>query len=94
MPTSTPLAATGPTEDERVDSAVGDGDPPAREVVVGVDGTESALSAVRWAAQEAERRQAPLRILHAAPYLSRRGPAGTGVERVASRRRLRPLTGL
>lgn len=33
-------------------------------VVVGVDGSESALHAVRWAAQEAERRAAPLRIVH------------------------------
>jgi nucleotide-binding universal stress UspA family protein len=49
---------------------------PAREVVVGVDGSECALGAVRWAAREAARRGAPVRVLHAAPYLSRRGPTG------------------
>lgn len=52
------------------------GDPPGRDVVVGVDGTEIGLGAVRWAAQEAARRDAPLRILHAAPYLGRSGPSG------------------
>jgi nucleotide-binding universal stress UspA family protein len=34
-------------------------------VVVGVDGSESALHAVRWAADEAQRRQVPLRLVHA-----------------------------
>jgi nucleotide-binding universal stress UspA family protein len=53
-----------------------DGEPPGREVVVGVDGTEVGLGAVRWAVQEAARRNAPLKILHAAPYLGRSGPAG------------------
>ncbi|QFZ20238.1 universal stress protein [Saccharothrix syringae] len=33
-------------------------------VVVGVDGTERALRAVRWAAEEANRLRAPLRLLH------------------------------
>ncbi len=33
-------------------------------VVVGVDGSESALRAVRWAAHEAVRRGAPLRLVH------------------------------
>lgn len=33
-------------------------------VLVGVDGSESALHAVRWAAREALRRNAPLRIVH------------------------------
>ena len=33
-------------------------------VVVGVDGSESALHAVRWAAHEAVRRGAPLRLVH------------------------------
>jgi nucleotide-binding universal stress UspA family protein len=54
-----------------------DGDPPGRAVVVGVDGTEVGLGAVRWAAQEATRRDAPLLILHAAPYLGRGGATGT-----------------
>jgi nucleotide-binding universal stress UspA family protein len=53
-----------------------DGDPPGREVIVGVDGTEVGLNAVRWAAQEAARRDAPLLILHAAPYLGRSDPTG------------------
>jgi nucleotide-binding universal stress UspA family protein len=33
-------------------------------VVVGVDGSQSALHAVRWAAREALRRNAPLRLVH------------------------------
>lgn len=33
-------------------------------VLVGVDGSESAPHAVRWAAREAERRDAPLRLVH------------------------------
>ncbi len=33
-------------------------------VVVGVDGSESALHAVRWAAREAANRSAPLRLVH------------------------------
>jgi nucleotide-binding universal stress UspA family protein len=74
--TSTPLAHS--------DAAVADAEqearpqaeaPPAREVVVGVDGSECGLRAVRWAAREAARRDAPLRILHAATYLGRRGLA-------------------
>jgi nucleotide-binding universal stress UspA family protein len=41
-----------------------------------VDGSEVGLGAVRWAAQEAARRNAPLRILHAATYLGRKGTTG------------------
>ena len=37
-------------------------------VVVGVNGSGTALRAVRWAAAEAHRRRAPLRIVHATPY--------------------------
>src|SRR5689334_12411111 len=40
-------------------------------VIVGVDGSGIALSAVRWATREARRRGAPLRIVHAAPYAER-----------------------
>jgi len=40
-----------------------------RPIVVGVDGTTSALRAVAWAAREARLRQRPLRLVHAAPYL-------------------------
>jgi nucleotide-binding universal stress UspA family protein len=36
-----------------------------RPIVVGVDGSESALQAVRWAAQEAHRRRVPLRLVNA-----------------------------
>jgi nucleotide-binding universal stress UspA family protein len=34
-------------------------------IVVGVDGSESALTAVRWAAEEAARHRVPLRLVHA-----------------------------
>jgi hypothetical protein len=37
-------------------------------VVVGVDGSQIGLDAVRWAVAEARVRGLPLRILHAAPY--------------------------
>lgn len=40
----------------------------SRSVVVGVDGTDTALRAVAWAAAEARVRHTPLRIVHAAPY--------------------------
>ena len=36
-----------------------------RPVVAGVDGSESSLEAVRWAAREAGRRRAPLRVVAA-----------------------------
>ena len=81
MPTSTPTAPTGqgqddlPPEPER--HPPGGGDPPARAVLVGVDGGECALAAVRWAGEEAQRRNAPLRIVHAAPYLGRQIEPGT-----------------
>jgi nucleotide-binding universal stress UspA family protein len=38
------------------------------EIVVGVDGSSTALRAVAWAAAEARCRAVPLRIVHAAPY--------------------------
>jgi nucleotide-binding universal stress UspA family protein len=41
---------------------VNNGSPP---VVVGVDGSADALTAVVWAAEEAARRNAPLRVVHA-----------------------------
>jgi nucleotide-binding universal stress UspA family protein len=70
---STP-APTAPTG--RAETAPDGADPPGRQVVVGVDGTEVGLGAVRWAAQEAARRDAGLRIVHAAPYLGRPGSTG------------------
>lgn len=39
-----------------------------QEVVVGTDGTPTALRAVAWAATEAAIRRHPLRIVHAGPY--------------------------
>lgn len=45
-----------------------------RPVVVGVDGSASALHAVRWAAREAARRKAPLRIVHVCYLMPVRHP--------------------
>ena len=50
--------------------------PGARPVVVGVDGSDSALAAVRWAAVEADRRQAPLRVVTAFSWKPDRGHPG------------------
>lgn len=36
-----------------------------RTVVVGIDGSDNALRAVRWGAAEAHRREVPLRLIHA-----------------------------
>jgi nucleotide-binding universal stress UspA family protein len=68
--TTSPPTASGDQQ-----AAAPEADPPAREVVVGVEGTEVGLGAVRWAAREAIRRNAPLRIIHAAPYLEHGGSA-------------------
>ncbi|MFG1643284.1 universal stress protein [Amycolatopsis sp. NPDC049252] len=38
-----------------------------QQIVVGVDGSASALQAARWAGDEAARRQLPARIVHAVP---------------------------
>jgi nucleotide-binding universal stress UspA family protein len=46
----------------------------ARPVVVGVDGSEGALEAVRWAAVEAGRRGAPLRVVTAFSRAPERRP--------------------
>ncbi|MCV2489684.1 universal stress protein [Geodermatophilus sp. YIM 151500] len=83
MSTSTPLAPSGPDdgdvlarqESEPRTRTLGEGWT-GREVVVGVDGSECGLTAVRWATEEAARRDAPLRIVHAAPYLGRRDVSG------------------
>jgi nucleotide-binding universal stress UspA family protein len=79
---STPFAPLDREDDDDVGAEAPaprtpvDEDIDAREVVVGVDGSECALGAVRWAAHEAARLGAPLRIVHAAPYLGRRAAAG------------------
>jgi nucleotide-binding universal stress UspA family protein len=82
--TSTPLA---PPETAAPETAAGQPDaaPPARDVVVGVDGSECALRAVRWAAREAALRGAPLRIVHAASYLGRGGASGPPLELARAR---------
>ncbi len=82
MTTSTPTAPLdhpggAPAEDDR-----------AREVLVGVDGSECGLSAVRGAAREAARRNAPLRILHAAPYLRHHSPGDAPPPELARARRI------
>jgi nucleotide-binding universal stress UspA family protein len=59
-----PGAATRPAPRSPADDS-----PDARDVVVGVDGSECGLAAARWAAREAALRGAPLRIVHAATYL-------------------------
>lgn len=56
----------------------------AKPVVVGVDGSEGALRAVEWAAQEAERRKAPLRIVTVAAMPPRMRPSNEGPEGVAN----------
>jgi nucleotide-binding universal stress UspA family protein len=67
--TSTPTVPSGQEAGSSTGETRATGDPPVREVVVGVDGGECSLGAVRWAAREAGFRGAPLRIVHAAPYL-------------------------
>jgi nucleotide-binding universal stress UspA family protein len=72
--TSTPTVPPDAADvDVRADRPEASGGPPVAPVVVGADGTECGLGAVRWAAQEAARRDAPLRILHAMPAPRRRG---------------------
>lgn len=70
MTTSTPTAPLGRSDPARPQEG------PVRDVLVGVDGSEVGLGAVRWAVREAARRGAPVRILHAAPYLGSRGTSG------------------
>ena len=76
MTTSTPIAPPDvAASDVRPDQSSGPGEPLPPAVVVGIDGTECGLGAVRWAAQEAARRNAPLRIVHAIPPPRRRHKA-------------------
>jgi len=48
--------------------------PHSRPVVAGVDGSESAVTAAVYAAQEAQRRGLPLLLVHATPWSSGRTP--------------------
>lgn len=48
----------------------------ADPIVVGVDGSEQSTAAVRWAAREAYRRHAPLRVVHAWVWPLYRVPLG------------------
>ncbi|MCO1659937.1 universal stress protein [Pseudonocardia humida] len=50
--------------------------PGTRPVVVGVDGSDGALDAVNWAAVEAHRRAAPLRVVTAFAWAPERGHPG------------------
>jgi nucleotide-binding universal stress UspA family protein len=52
-------------------------------VVVGLDGSDAAQRAVRWAAEEASRRSAPLRIVHAELPLPADALDMTGMARAA-----------
>lgn len=63
------LPTPGPADDR----------PQAPPLVVGADGSECGLRAVRWAAEEAVRRDAPLRIVHATRHLGRHSAAGSPV---------------
>ncbi|MDT7600705.1 MAG: hypothetical protein QOC67_1193 [Pseudonocardiales bacterium] len=49
-----------------------------RCVTAGVDGSESALVAVRWAAVEAHRRSLPLRLVNVSPWTEHRGLGARG----------------
>ena len=89
MSTSTPPFPAGSDEPDAFSASRPAGDQPReRAVVVGVDASERAQGAVRWAAEEAVRRQAPLLIVHAAPYLGRPGVAGGPPPELARARRI------
>lgn len=56
---------------------------PTNAVLVGVDGSDSAMNAVRWAAAEAGRRGVPLRVVHAEMPLPTDALDSTGMARKA-----------
>ena len=57
-------------------------------LAVGVDGTDAALRAVRWAAVEADDRGLPLLAIHAAPYAIGGGRPAERVDRLLARARV------
>jgi nucleotide-binding universal stress UspA family protein len=77
---------TGPLHDNAPDRGAATAGP--GDVVVGTDGTDCALGAVRWAAREAARRGVPLRIVHAAQYLGRPDPSGVPSPEMPTARRI------
>jgi len=60
---SIPVVVTRPAHDDEA-GPVRPADEDRRPVVVGVDGSEPSLAALRWAAQAAAVRHVPLRVLH------------------------------
>ena len=86
MALPTPEPAVDPLSDDVPDRDDGTGE--LRDVVVGTDGSDCALGAVRWAAREAARRGVPLRIVHAAEYLGRQNSAETPSPELPTARRI------
>jgi nucleotide-binding universal stress UspA family protein len=62
-----------------------------RTVIVGVDGSEEALRAVRWAVPEARRRRATLRLVTAFTWTDDRMPGWPGLGQAAYGERLRAV---
>jgi nucleotide-binding universal stress UspA family protein len=81
-----PRPTTGPLSDDV--PVRGTPTPEPGDVVVGTDGTDCALAAVRWAAREASRRGVALRIVHAAQYLGRPSPTGIPSPELPAARRI------
>jgi nucleotide-binding universal stress UspA family protein len=78
---SCPTVVTRPTETAEANAP--EGRPP--RVVVGVDGSEPARRALHWAAEEAQRRDADLEVVHAwHPQLQPLGLVRPGVDRTSS----------
>jgi nucleotide-binding universal stress UspA family protein len=47
-----------------------------QRIVVGIDGSDAAINAAKWAVAEAISRDVPLRLVHAIPERQPDGPAG------------------
>jgi len=56
-----------------------------KEIIVGVDGSEPSLLATDWAAAEAARRKAPLRVVHVVPPWLYEAPADPGASLIRDR---------